>query len=167
MRDTSDGQRKELLAGLARFVSGVRIVAGVRQILLVGSIVTAKANPKDIDVLVVVADDADLAPLAMHARRLQGHAQSLNRGADLFLANERGEYIGRTCQWKECRPGIRQSCDAHHCGRRPYLHDDFDAIMLSKSVVATPPVTLWPVVTRRGQLPPDLEEVVAALERAV
>jgi hypothetical protein len=36
----------------------------------VGSIVTAKPNPKDIDVLVVVSDEADMAPLALHARRL-------------------------------------------------------------------------------------------------
>ena len=28
---------------------------------------------------------------------------------------------------------------------------------LSRSVVAAPPVTLWPAVERRGQLPPDLE----------
>ena len=88
MRNTPEGQRKELLAGLARFVSSVRSVAGVRQISVVGSVVTAKVNPKNIDVLVVVADDADLAALAIHIRRLQGRAQSLNRGADVFLAHE-------------------------------------------------------------------------------
>ena len=132
-----------------------------------GSIVTAKPHPKDIDVLVVVSDEADLAPLAVHARRLQGHAQSFNRGADVFLANERGEYIGRTCRWKDCRPGLRQSCDARHCGRRPHLHDDLDAVTLRQSVVGAPPVTLWPAVERRGALPRDLEEVVAALEHAV
>jgi hypothetical protein len=133
----------------------------------VGSIVTAKPNPKDVDVLVVVADTADLTQLATHARRLQGHAQSLNRGADVFLANERGDYIGRTCRWKDCRPGIRQSCDAQQCGRRPHLHDDLDTLTLSRSVITTPPVTLWPVVERRGQLAPDLEVVVATLEHAV
>jgi predicted nucleotidyltransferase len=167
MRDASENQRAGLLDGLQRFVSDARSVAGVRKIALVGSIVTAKPNPKDIDLLVVVADDADLIPLATHARRLQGHAQSLNRGADVFLANERGDYIGRTCRWKDCRPGIRQSCDARQCGRRPHLHDDLDALTLSKSVIAAPPLTLWPVVERRGQLPPDLEAVVDALEHAV
>jgi hypothetical protein len=117
---------------------------------------------------VVHADDADLAPLAKHARQLQGHVQSFNRGADVFVADERGNYIGRTCRWKDCRPGVRQACDdARHCGRRPYLHDDLDAMTLSRTVVATPPVTLWPVVERRGELPPDLEQVVAALEHAV
>lgn len=132
-----------------------------------GSIVTAKPDPKDIDVLVVVSDDADLAALAVHARRLQGHAQTFSRGADVFLANERGDYIGRTCRWRVCRPGVRQSCDARHCGKRPHLHDDLDAIALSKALIAAPPVTLWPAVQRRTQYPPDVEELVAALEHAV
>jgi hypothetical protein len=73
-------------------------------------------------------------------------------------------YIGRTCHWKDCRPGVRRSCDALHCGRRPYLHDDLDAITLNSTLVLSPPVTLWPFVDRRGELPPDVEEVVAALE---
>jgi hypothetical protein len=145
----------------------VRQIAGVRRIAILGSIVTAKPDPKNIDVLVVVADDADLAGLATCSRRLQGHAQSFNRGADVFLADDRGTYIGRTCRWKECRPGVRRSCDALHCGRRPYLHDDLDAIRLNSTVVVSPPVTLWPSVERRGKLPQDVEEVVAALEHAV
>ena len=167
MRADSEGHRQQLLDGLRRFVASVRQIPGVRRIAVLGSIVTAKPDPKDIDVLAVVADDADLSPLAACSRHLQGHAQSFNRGADVFLADERGTYIGRTCRWKDCRPGVRRSCDALHCGRRPYLHDDLDAIRLNSTVVLSPPVTLWPSVERRGQLPPHVDEVVAALEHAV
>jgi len=167
MKASSESHRQELLNGLRRFAASARQIAGVRRIAVLGSIVTAKPDPKDIDVLVVVADDADIEPLATCSRRLQGHAQSVNRGADVFVADERGTYIGRTCHWKDCRPGVRRSCDALHCGRRPYLHDDLDAIALNSSLVLSPPVTLWPDVERRGQLPPDVEEVVAALEHAV
>ena len=167
MKASSEGHRQELLNGLRRFAASARQITGVRRIAVLGSIVTAKPDPKDIDVLVVVADDADLAPLATCSRRLQGHAQSVNRGADVFLADEHGTYIGRTCHWKDCRPGVRRSCDAIHCGRRPYLHDDLDAIALNSSLVLSPPVALWPNVERRGQLPPDVEEVVAALEHTV
>ena len=167
MRAAAEGHRQQLLEGLRRFVVSVRHIGGVRRIALLGSIVTAKPDPKDIDVLVVVADDADLAPLATCSRRLQGHAQRVNRGADVFLADERGAYIGRTCRWKDCRPGVRRSCDALHCGRRPYLHDDLDAIRLNSNVVVSPPVMLWPSIERRGPLPPDVEELLAALEHAV
>ena len=128
MNEASEDHRPQLLDALRRFVLAARQIAGVRRIALLGSIVTAKQNPKDIDVLVVVADDADLTPLATCARRLQGQAQGLNRGADVFLADEQGAYIGRTCHWRDCRPGMRQSCDALHCGRRPYLHDDLGVI---------------------------------------
>jgi len=167
MNAASEGHRQQLLDGLRRFVTSVRRLPGVKSIAVLGSIVTTKPDPKDIDVLVVVADDADLTPLAAASRRLQGHAQSFNRGADVFLADEGGAYIGRTCHWKDCRPGVRRSCDALHCGRRPYLHDDLDAIRLNSSLVLAPPVTLWPHIERHGQLPPDVEEVVAALEHAV
>jgi predicted nucleotidyltransferase len=167
MNAPSEGHRQQLLDGLLRFVTSVRQLPGVKSIAVLGSIVTTKPDPKDIDVLVVVADDADLTPLATASRRMQGHVQSFNRGADVFLADERGTYIGRTCHWKDCRPGVRRSCDALHCGRRPYLHDDLVAIRLNSSLVLAPPVTLWPHIERHGQLPPDVEEVVAALEHAV
>jgi len=167
MNAAAEGHRPQLLDGLRRFVRSVRDMPGVKSIAVLGSIVTTKPNPKDIDVLVVIADEADLTPLATASRRLQGHAQSFNRGADVFLADERGAYIGRTCHWRDCRPGVRRSCDALHCGRRPYLHDDLDAIRLNSSLVVSPPVTLWPHVERRGQLPPDVEEIVAAFEHAV
>ena len=55
---------------------------------------------------------------------------------------------------------MRRSCDALHCGRRPYLHDDLDAIRLNSTLVLSPPVTLWPYVERRGQLPPDVEKLL-------
>jgi predicted nucleotidyltransferase len=167
MKTTSEGHRRQLLDGLRRFVASVRGIAGVRRIAVLGSMVTSKVDPKDIDVLVVVTDDADLSQLATAARRLQGHAQAFNRGADVFLADERGTYIGRTCHWRDCRSGVRQSCDALHCGRRPFLHDDLDTITLNVTLVLSPPVTLWPFVERRGVLPADVEEVVAALEHAV
>jgi hypothetical protein len=64
-------------------------------------------NPKDADLLVTVEDEADLAPLARLGRRLQGRAQSMNKGADVFLADAHHHYLGRTCTWKECAPGIR------------------------------------------------------------
>ncbi len=156
--------RSQLLAEVVQFVDAAALIRGVQRIALLGSLVTETAAPKDVDLLVTVADDADLAPLAACARRLQGHTQSQRSGADVFLADRTGRYIGRTCPWRECGPGIRASCDAEHCGRRPYLHDDFGTITLPVSIVSDPPVDLWPSVVRRCELPEDVERMVAELE---
>jgi hypothetical protein len=163
----SVSHRAELLVAAVSFVRAVRAIPGVRQISLVGSIVTPRANPKDIDFLIQITDDADVRVLARHGRRLQGRAQQCNRGADIFLADERGQYLGRTCQWKDCRPGVRMACDARHCGRRPHLHDDLDAVVLAATVVAEPPVTLWPELIRRVALPADVEAMITELQHAV
>ena len=107
--------RDSLLEAALWFVQSAARLSRIRCIALIGSIVSDRPSPKDIDLVVYVADDADLAPLASTARRLQGRLQSQNRGADVFLADERRHYLGRTCSWKVCRPGVRASCDALHC----------------------------------------------------
>lgn len=158
--------RDRLLHEVVKFVRSAARVSGIRSVALIGSIVTDRPDPKDVDLLVVVAHAMDLAPLAACARRLQGHTQSFNRSADVFLADEQGRYLGRTCPWKNCGPEFRSSCDARHCGVRRYLHDDLRAIRLRDEVIAAPPVQLWPVVERRCQLPGDVERVLLELESA-
>jgi len=153
--------RAVLLAEVRQFVERARFFPGVRRIALIGSLATDKEDPKDADVLVTVNDDADLTPLATAGRRLKGHAQSRNKGADIFLADPSGNYIGRICHWRECRPGIRASCDARHCGRRAFLHDDLDDVTLDASLIKTPPLELWPKIVRRVELPGDVETLLA------
>ena len=103
---------EQLLSHLPWFVSAAAKLSGIRRIALLGSITTDKQNPKDIDFLVVVDDDLYLEPLVRLGRKIKGRAQQLNRGADIFLADVQGRYIGRRCSWKRCGPGIRRSCDA-------------------------------------------------------
>lgn len=148
--------RAKLLGFVSEFVMHARRVDGVERIALLGSIVTPKRNPKDVDVLVTIADACDLTRLAALSRRLQGRAQGLNRGADVFLASPAGEYLGRTCHWRECRPGLRASCDAMHCGTRPHLHDDLGTIVLPSELVREPPVEVYPAVVVRVSLPDDV-----------
>jgi hypothetical protein len=148
--------RAFLIAETFRFVDVVSTMTGITRIALVGSLTTEKDDPKDADLLVTVADDLDLGPLAAASRRLKGAAQTKGKGADVFLANPSGQYIGRICHWRECGPGIRTSCDASHCGRRHYLHDDFDDITLNNQLLAEPPIEVWPQVVCRTTVPPDL-----------
>jgi hypothetical protein len=143
-----------------QFVHTAIRLPGVVRIAVLGSIITEKPDPKDVDLLIAVTDEADLAPLATAARRLKGHAQSYNHGADVFVADPQGHYLGRLCHWKRCAPGIRVSCDALHCGCRPFLHDDLATIQLAPDLVVHPPVELFPVVIRRVPLPADVETMV-------
>jgi hypothetical protein len=147
------------------FAQAAAALPGVKRIAVIGSILTGRRDPKDIDFLVTVTDAADLSALAALGRRLIGRLQSHSHGADVFLANERGQYIGRTCSWVVCRPGIRASCDALNCGRRPYLHDDLNTVRLDDTVVAKPPLELWPVVVRRCEVPDDVERLVAGFDK--
>ena len=163
MNESRANVRDSLLEAALWFVRAAAQLSGVRRIAFVGSILSHRQRPKDIDLLVYVADDADLVPLASTARRLQGRLQSQNRGADVFLADEQHRYLGRTCSWKLCQPGIRASCDALHCGRRPHLHDDLATIRLPDSLIAAPPLDLWPTVVRRCQVPADVETLVSRL----
>ncbi|MDO8544300.1 MAG: UPF0158 family protein [Opitutaceae bacterium] len=148
--------REHLLEGVLKFVRVATQLPGVKRIALVGSLTRDEPEPKDVDLLVTVADDMDLTPLASAGRKLGGHAQQRNRGSDVFLANERGEYIGRACPWRECAPGIRVRCDALNCGRRHYLHDDLRSVRLDAKLVAEPPIELWPELRVRVQVPSDV-----------
>ena len=150
--------RTRLIAEVLTFVRAARQLPGVERIALLGSLTTAKPEPKDADLLVTVANDAELAPLATLARKLQGHTQGLNRGGEVFLADPEDHYLGRICPWKRCAPGVRTSCDALHCGRRPYLHDDLDAVRLAPELVAAPPIVLWPIIRASVRIPPDIED---------
>ena len=164
MRQNDFDIRTFLLNETFRFIKRVAVMPGIKRIALIGSLTTNKPDPKDADILVTVEEDADLTALATAGRRLKGLAQSKNRGADIFLANPSGEYIGRICHWRRCGPGIRATCDAHHCGKRHFLHDDFDDIRLDTTVVREPTVEVWPKSVCRQVIPSDLQAYLSSFE---
>jgi hypothetical protein len=153
-----------LIAEAFRFIERVVGLPGVRRIAMLGSLLSSKPNPKDIDLLITVEDAADLTALAKSARRLKGIAQSKNKGADVFLANSAGQYIGRICHWSQCGPQFRATCDARNCGVREYLHDDLDDIKLDPHVVREPPLEIWPSVNYRQSVARDILPFLAKYE---
>ena len=150
--------RRQLLLGAYSFVHAARACPNVRRISLLGSLATAKAAPKDIDFLVTLDSVNDLTELARAARRLMGSAQSINLGADIFLADTADRYLGRICHYRECHPRVR--CHAQHCGDKDHLNDDLHVVALSKDLIAAPAVDLWPKVVRRVAVPGDVEEIL-------
>jgi hypothetical protein len=156
--------RWPLLLGVYSFVRAARACPGMRRISLLGSLVTGKAIPKDVDRLVVIDRMMDLTKLARAGRRLMGSAQTINLGADIFLADVTGRYLGRICQYRECHP--RAACLAQHCDQREHLNDDLHIVTLSNDLLASPPVDLWPEVVRRLTVPIDVEKILLTeLER--
>lgn len=127
---------------------------------MIGSLVSDKEKPKDIDILLNISDDLDLTYLAKISRRLQGKSGGLTGGADVFLANLKNDYLGRICIWKDCRFGARMSCDARNCGKRKYLHDDLDTIKLSEEIIKSPPLVLYPKLIKNKIIPSDIEELL-------
>lgn len=152
--------RHTLLSAALIFTRNAAQLPGITRIALLGSITTSKADPKDVDVLVTVTDEMDLTPLATLSRKLLGKTQAINHGTDVFLAGQNHTYLGRICLWKVCAFGIRQRCDAQHCGRRTYLHDDLQVVRLACSLIAEPPVELWPQVIARVAVPEDVETIL-------
>lgn len=140
------------------FVDKAKSINGVFRIALIGSLTTEKSDPKDIDMLLTVANDLDLSRLAKITRQMNGHVQALNHNAEVFLSNPQYHYIGRICHWKECGPGIRTSCDAIHCGLRMYLHDDFGSVRLDDSLIQNPPLVLWPDIKISEEIPDDVRK---------
>ena len=147
-----------MFAEVRRFIGQASQLPGVERFALIGSLATEKEFPKDIDLLVTIGADCDLVEVARLGRQLAGHMANHSSGADIFLVDPDGNYLGRTCPWKLCGPGYRTSCDAMHCGQRPFLHDDLGSIRLNESVIRHPPVLLWPVPTAAEYVPQDIHE---------
>jgi len=151
-------RRRFLLEALAQFISAAAKVRGVVRIAVVGSLTTEKASPKDADVLVTLQDGADLESLSKLGRKLKGAAQTRNLGADIFLADQAGRYIGRTCSFKECHP--RSACAGKSCGACNWICDDFEVVRLARELIVEPPLELWPQVVVRATLPADAREIL-------
>jgi hypothetical protein len=150
--------RRRLLRVVLAFVQAARSLSGIHRIALLGSLTTDKPVPKDADVLVVIDANIDLAPLARIGRRLKGTAQTINLGADIFLADEAGRYLGRICHYRECH--ARAACRALNCGRRQHLNDDLQIVTLSPTLIAAPPIDLWPRIVTRSVVPADTQELL-------
>lgn len=150
---TSEEVRGTLLRLLLDFVREVRLLPAPPRVALLGSLLTSKPRPHDVDVVLTVSAMSDLTALAPLARRLKGRTQGINAGADIFLATPDGHYVGRVCSYRECHP--RALCHARHCGARPHLNDDLDVICLSAETVQGA-LELSPIVADGAHAPPDV-----------
>ena len=150
--------RHFLLREALNFIHSASKLEGVKRIALVGSLTTEKPKPKDLDLLVTIDATLNMAELAAIGRKAKGRLQSQSSGADIFLCNEAGEYLGRTCSYRECH--VRMACRGMQCRPGSYLRDDFVEVKLSPDLIKDPPCILWPAVTYREPIPKDVKELV-------
>jgi len=150
--------RSFLLREVKGFVKTASDIQGVLGISLIGSLTTEKLNPKDADLLITIRKDVDILSLATAGRRIKGRAQSRNSGADIFLCNSLGSYLGRTCSWRECHP--RTACTGSQCHSGSHICDDFHVIKLDPSLIQRPPLDLWPCVAHRRIVPEDVQRIL-------
>jgi len=146
------------------FMEHIAKIEGVKRIALIGSICTAKKDPKDIDIMVTIRPELDVKPLARLGTRLSGRASQFGGSAELFLA-EGTQYLGRTCKYRD--PFPRASCRPLRCYRdRPFLCYTNNNFVLTQELVTAPPLILWPEIIRNSKLPDDLEVLLGTLSHA-
>jgi hypothetical protein len=147
-----------MLQGVVCFVERASRITGVRGISLIGSLTTQKADPKDVDLMVAIGPETDLPALAQAGRKLKGHTQQINKGADIFLSQD-GRYLGRTCSYREVFH--RQICGKLRClHERPHLCDTAGLFLLPDTLVSAPPIRLWPEFKAFTQAPLDVMETL-------
>jgi hypothetical protein len=79
-------------------------------------------------------------------------------GADVFLCNQDHEYIGRTCNYRECH--TRVACEGADCRPGSWLKTDFHLLKLEQSLCKNPPVTIWPVQEVAVPVPADVQQML-------
>jgi len=155
-RDTDRGAL--LLAAKWFFNRAVKLET-ITRIALIGSICTGKKHPKDIDLLVTIAPDADIAPISKLKRQMGGRIQRGLLGADIFLLEE-GRYIGRPCRFREPRPRVACTHDGLRCDfDRLFLCDTSHSFELKDEVITSPPITLYPEFRARVEAPTDIQTI--------
>lgn len=91
-------RRPQLLAILREFIAEVRQCRWIQRLLLVGSFVTARDEPNDIDVLLIFDRDADFIALLPHEYNVLYQRGALRRfgpALDLHVVAEGSEALER------------------------------------------------------------------------
>ena len=151
--------RAAFIRNALEFAEKISQLEGVRRIAIVREITTPMKNPEILCLVVTVSEDAPIKPIADAGRKLKSRMQSMPTaaGADVFLASETHEYLGRTCSYRECHP--RAACQGSQCNGT-FVNNDFHVFTLEKEVIQSPPVEVFPQVIIRSRIPDDLRRAL-------
>lgn len=78
-------QREVVTARLQRIYQIAKDTGNLQQLIIFGSYITAKPEPNDVDVVIILNDDFDLTVCSEEVKRLLNHQQAENEfGASIF-----------------------------------------------------------------------------------
>ena len=78
-------QREIVTARLQRIYQIAKDTGNLQQLIIFGSYITAKPEPNDVDVVIILSDDFDLTVCSEEVKRLLDHQQAENEfGASIF-----------------------------------------------------------------------------------
>ena len=86
--------RQNLIKLVLEFILSCKNIESIQRIANIGSLISNKIKPKDVDLLLNISEDMDLTHLAKISRTLQGKSGGLIGGADVNAHDK--EKIGET-----------------------------------------------------------------------
>lgn len=158
--------REAFIKNALEFAEQLSRKEGVRRVAIVREITQPVKKPHILCLLVTIGEEAPVKPIADVGRKLTGRMLSMPEsvGSDVFLANEQHEYLGRTCNYRECHP--RAACRGGQC-YGTYICNDFHIFTLEKEVIESPPVEVFPRVVIRDRIPDDLRQALEEYQKRV
>jgi hypothetical protein len=110
--------RRPLLLAVLSFVRAAEACPGVRRVSLMGSIVTAKAIPNDIDVLVTIGAEMELSKLARAGARSGAQMGNGSVRRDGFWAGSASDPVDTIAVYR-LGDKIEPELLAHHASQEP------------------------------------------------
>ena len=102
-------QRRAVAGRLTRITQLVTSTNCLARFVVFGSFVTAKAEPRDVDIVLIMTDDFEVGSVTADAAVVFRHADAENRlGASVFWSTRSGAFGGEQAMveyWQVCRGG--------------------------------------------------------------
>ncbi|MDD1744548.1 MAG: nucleotidyltransferase domain-containing protein [Candidatus Methanoperedens sp.] len=131
-------RKKQIQLAVEKFISLVRDYDGVIEVALFGSAASDKPNPQDFDLMVFIENIACIPHISKSVRK----TTNIFHAHDVFIFDERNNYLGRICQRSVC-PTTSVECYVKDCGKIKYLKQLERFVFDERKALKIRPVTTW------------------------
>jgi len=131
-------KRKRPVKGVEEFVSKMRALPTVLELVLIGSLASEDPYPNDIDLAIFLKDLHDVPSIAKFARQIS----SRYHGWEVFVFSYDLKYFGRICHRREC-PANSIDCAVSGCGEITHIQVNSEFVFNPQIFLASPFRILW------------------------